>query len=209
MQARACMALHIGQSVLHLFLSLHILSFSTLHLTHIHTHTHTCTCTCARTPPEAWWRGWTADGRALPLCRWWMEDDVISGLTGTRACVHKGSASLWGRRAGACFWFFGIAMTSLKWEKLDLCPAIYCLTPRSSLERRNNTLVESSKRQNRYASESWDCLFSRSFFQRINTDLFVATGHLRVRVTVFQAIRIAFKVAFYLSMNDYEEELCF
>lgn len=49
---------------------------------------------------EAWWRGWTADGRALPLCRWWMEDDVILGLTGTRACIHKGSPSLWGRAAG-------------------------------------------------------------------------------------------------------------
>lgn len=49
---------------------------------------------------EAWWRGWTADGRALPLCRWWMEDDVILGLTGTRACVHKGSPNLWGRTVG-------------------------------------------------------------------------------------------------------------
>lgn len=107
-----------------------------------------CICVCrfascflslpSSAPPsssEARWRGWTADGRALPLCQWWMEDDVILGLTGTRSYVHKGSPSLWGQTAGLLlifkstwqilyvggagfmFWFILFNPTPRHWEE--------------------------------------------------------------------------------------------
>lgn len=61
---------------------------------------------------EAWWRGWTADGRALPLCRWWMEDDVILGFD-RHPCVRtqRKPEPLGSNRGPASY--FGVHMTSL------------------------------------------------------------------------------------------------
>lgn len=110
-----------------------------------------CAACVLSSSSEAWGRGWTADGGALRLRRWWMENDVISELTGADARVHKGSPSLWGQTANLLLIF--LKFTWLKWGELDLCGGRYGVTLRSGLEPGKKQYKESPRGRSGYISD--------------------------------------------------------